>query len=261
MSIFGLMGAVIDYGRAGDIRVRLQSALDAATLSAAAVNGTLNTTKAQSAFAANFADADATYDTPTFTQNTATGVITGSVTAHVPTNFAGLVGVNSVDVAASSTAYSEFPKVITQATFKTISAKGGFDKEIYFVRLDASGSIISRTKVLDYDNRLGQKPSVIYTPALSSSATITVGTYETYYIEMFVYVDWTYYGVRGTTTTSLKSNAANASSFIKTTGKCDDIGGMVMNWEDGGDSDFKDFVGKMTCVMSSSGAVKVRIVG
>jgi hypothetical protein len=103
--ILGLIGASIDYGRAGDVRAKLQASLDSAVL-AAARDGTANWNQvALNVFAASAGDLVAT---PTFASNGG-GSFSGSVTLGVPTSVLAYMSIASIAVSATSNAIAPDP--------------------------------------------------------------------------------------------------------------------------------------------------------
>ena len=84
--VMGMVGAAVDYSRAGGVHTGLQAALDAGVL-AGARDGTANWSNvALAIFNASLPDRGATVAAPTFTKN-ADGSYSGSVTANVPASF------------------------------------------------------------------------------------------------------------------------------------------------------------------------------
>ncbi|MGB9364700.1 MAG: pilus assembly protein TadG-related protein [Xanthobacteraceae bacterium] len=101
--LVGLMGAAVDYSAANNARTNLQIALDAALI-AGAKDGSANwTTAALNAFNANLNPKFASNVSPTF-QITRDRAYTGSVTAAVPSNFLGVLGVSSINIGVTGTA-------------------------------------------------------------------------------------------------------------------------------------------------------------
>jgi len=101
--LVGLIGAAVDYSAANNARTNLQVSLDAALI-AGAKDGTTNwETIALNAFNANLKANFATSVTPAF-QLTSTRAYAGTVTATVPSNFLGVLGVSGINVRATGTA-------------------------------------------------------------------------------------------------------------------------------------------------------------
>src|SRR4051812_14410896 len=103
--ILGLMGASIDYGRAADVRAKLQGALDSAVL-AGARDGTANWD--QVALHVFDASADGLVATPTFVSNGG-GSFSGRVTLGVPTSVLAYMSIASLAVSATSNAIAPDP--------------------------------------------------------------------------------------------------------------------------------------------------------
>src|SRR5690349_4530420 len=101
--VVGLVGAAVDYSSANNARTSLQGALDAALL-AGAKDGTADwTTAALNTFNANLNTKLASNVQPTF-QLTSKRAYAGSVTATVPSNFLGVLGVSGINIGVSGTA-------------------------------------------------------------------------------------------------------------------------------------------------------------
>ena len=101
--IVGLVGAAVDYSAANNARTSLQVALDAALI-AGAKDGSANwADTALNAFNANLNPKGATGITPTF-QLTSSRAYRGSVTATMPSNFLGVLGVSGLNIGASGIA-------------------------------------------------------------------------------------------------------------------------------------------------------------
>jgi hypothetical protein len=76
---------------------------------------------------------------------------------------------------------------------------------------------------------------------------------------MIVYEDNSYTGKHINPVTHY-SDDADASKWTKVAGACTDPSGSTNNWEDGGDSNYLDFVFTDTCTESSSGSKNVRLI-
>jgi Flp pilus assembly protein TadG len=101
--LVGLVGAAVDYSSANSARTNLQAALDAALL-AGAKDGSANwTAAALNSFNANLNAKLASNVNPIF-QLTSTRAYTGRVTATVPSNFLGVVGVSGINIGVTGTA-------------------------------------------------------------------------------------------------------------------------------------------------------------
>lgn len=99
----GLMGVVVDYSHASNVRASLQATLDAALLAGARDGSTSWANVATNYFQANVQTKGSTVATPVFQLDQNRGY-TASVSASVPTDFTGLMGVNSVNVNVSAAA-------------------------------------------------------------------------------------------------------------------------------------------------------------
>jgi len=101
--LIGLVGAAVDYSSATNARTSLQGALDAALI-AGAKDGSANwATTALNTFNANLNAKLATNVNATF-QLTSNRAYTGSVSATVPSNFLGVLGVSGINIGTSGTA-------------------------------------------------------------------------------------------------------------------------------------------------------------
>ena len=248
-------GMAVDYDRVSRGRTEVQHALDAATLASAAT-GKLDTTLSTQVFNANFSNADAAVSNLSFTTSGET--IVGTAKVAITTSFSGLVGVQSMMVTATSTAVP-VPQAITGATFKSVSAQGAYSKDVFLFTRNAAGAITSQSTVLTY--RYTYKSGVgtkTLTPSAGVTKTITVGPYETYGVGLVIYEDNSYTGKLVNPVTKY-SDAADAATWIKTTGSCGASGGATYNVEDGGDTNFLDFVYNMTCVTGASASKKPRL--
>src|SRR3954467_11972656 len=101
--VVGLVGAAVDYSAASNARMSLQVSLDAALLAGAKDGTTSWADTALNTFNANLNPKTATNAHPTFPLTTARAH-TGPVTATVPSNFLGVLGVSGIDISASGTA-------------------------------------------------------------------------------------------------------------------------------------------------------------
>lgn len=101
--VLGAVGAAVDYSRASHTRLNLQNALDSALLHAARGDGANWQLTATNAFNAIVsAKNDATVVSPTYSLD-GDGNYVAQVAADVPTRVAGILGMNSMHVTASST--------------------------------------------------------------------------------------------------------------------------------------------------------------
>ena len=249
-------GVAIDYGRIAQTRTQVQAALDSATLASAAKNGGLDAGSAKKYFAANVDAGGVTITGPTF-DKAADGTITGTVTANITGGVMGFLGYGSVAANLTSKAKGVFPTKVTSATYQILSAQGAYDKDMYIWTKDKDGNILAETLVLQYDytykNGVGTK---VYTPAIGGTKAVTVGSYQTYGMKMVVYEDLSYTGKK-VNPVSYYSDATNAANWTHTSGTCSS--GQTQNWEDGGDSNYLDFVFKLTCATGSSGSPVIRL--
>ena len=106
--IIGLVGAAIDYSRAGAIKADLQSALDATALMASKIAATSTSTQLQTAAVAYFQSlfTSPVALTPTITATyTTTGGSSVTVTGATSykTNFVEILGIKTINISSSST--------------------------------------------------------------------------------------------------------------------------------------------------------------
>ncbi|MDK9694852.1 MAG: pilus assembly protein TadG-related protein [Siculibacillus sp.] len=249
------LGMVVDYDRMARGRAGVQQALDAATLASAAT-GKLDSVLSTSVFNANFSNPEATVSNLSF--STSGENIVGTAKVSITTTFSAIIGVQTLEIAATSKAVP-VPQVLASATFKSVSAQGAYSKDVFLFTRGANGAINSQSTVLTYrytyKNGVGTKT---LTPSAGVTKTITVGPYETYGVGLVIYEDLTYTGKLVNPITKY-SDAANASTWIRTTGSCNTSGGATSNVEDGGDTNFLDFVYNMTCTIGPSKTHKPRL--
>jgi Flp pilus assembly protein TadG len=101
--MLGMVGASLDYSRAGNVRAELQMALDTALL-AGARDGTINWANlATTLFNANLRVSGASVSAPNFSLD-ANRAYTGSVSASVPTQVLGVMGVSAIQVSVQARA-------------------------------------------------------------------------------------------------------------------------------------------------------------
>ncbi len=101
--IVAMVGAAIDYSRANNLRSQLQATLDLSLLAGARDGSTNWANVATDFFSANVQSKGGAVATPTFTltQNRA---YAGTVTAVVPTDFLGVMGISAINISASALA-------------------------------------------------------------------------------------------------------------------------------------------------------------
>jgi Flp pilus assembly protein TadG len=104
LPIISFIGASVDYSRANGIRTNIQYALDAAVLAGAANASSDWQSTALSVFNANLSAEAVSVGGPTFSKNNAQYL--ASVSASVPTTYLGVIGLNTMQVSASSAAAS-----------------------------------------------------------------------------------------------------------------------------------------------------------
>jgi Flp pilus assembly protein TadG len=101
--LMAMVGAAVDYSQGNKVKSSLQNVLDSALLAGARDGSTNWATVAINYFNANLSASNASVGTPSFTLNDVRAYV-GSVSASVPTNFLGVLGVKSLNVSVSGTA-------------------------------------------------------------------------------------------------------------------------------------------------------------
>jgi hypothetical protein len=243
-------GGALDYTHAIAVKSRLQQSLDNGIIAAAA-KGTTDV-GVVATFLNTQASGGADAVTLTISMKNAPGggsVYVGDATVPVRTHFLQMVGIKSIPVGAHSEA--DAPARIVSVTFKPIHAQGAYSKDIFIWTKDASGAITWKQTALIY--RYGVAGSGT-TPSIGNwTTTFSVPKYSTYGVGMVVYEDWqNYSGALINPVT--KYSDVNPASFIQQKGSCTDPNGAKYNMEDGGDTNFLDFVYNFKCTMSASNA-------
>jgi Flp pilus assembly protein TadG len=101
--LLALVGTAVDFSHMNNVRSNLQAALDAAVLAGARDDTATWIQTANNVFTGAFQPKGSSVATPSFVLN-GDGSFTGSVTALLPTDFLGALGISSVTVKATSTA-------------------------------------------------------------------------------------------------------------------------------------------------------------
>lgn len=257
MPLCMIAGAAIDYSRINSTRTAMQSALDSAVLASAATEEGLDDKSAR-AFLENNQDLTGVSIAKLDIRKDDEGQIVGTLKAELAMGLTSLMGDGTRSVSLVSKAIGTFPEKISKATFQISSAKGAYDKDIYFFTKDKDGKVLSETLVLQYDYTYSSgKGTAKFTPPKTSAMTIAVGPYQTYGQRVVVYQDTSYTG-KHINPVSFSSDDPKASTWTKREGDCTDK--QTQSWEDGGDKDFIDFVFTMTCETAKSGKVVVRLI-
>ena len=194
LPVLAIGGAALDYQRASHAKLDLQTALDTAIMSQAAVTGAgLDKAKMNDYFAANLVADDYVSAVPEFSID-AGGIITGSVKAKLKASFLTVVGIDSLNVVATSKAQQAQSARLATATFKITNAQGAYDKNIYFFTVDKDRKK-KMDKVLQYNYSYSAgRGSKSFTPITTSSITINVDEYASWGIAMEVFEDLSYTG-------------------------------------------------------------------
>lgn len=250
------LSAAIDFGRAESVRTAAQAALDSAVLAFAA--GDIDDPASVSAFVtSNSEKIDALLSDVVIAKD-ADGVTTGTLRASMATSFMAIAGYRSIEMDIKSEAKGVETKKLVEVSFETTSAKGVFDKEVYFVTRDAFGDVATRDLVLDY-NWGGSAASVTYTPAIGSTYSMEVPEYHSWAIELVVYIDHSFKG-RKMDAISHFSDGADAADWQQISGSCADGDGETQTWEDQGDKDFADFAFILKCETETMQTGEVKLV-
>lgn len=249
-------GVAIDFNRINERKSSLQAALDAAVLASAASEDALTEAEALKFFDAYAGLSDITINAISIVKGE-DGKSTGTIDASMRLGLMGISGLASPDIRLSSSAKGAVPEKLDQVTFQITNAQGAYDKEIYFFTKDEDGDIIEETLVLDYDYTYKSgKGTKKFKPPVTSSSTITAGEYATYGVRMVVYEDTSYTG-KHIKPKSYSSDEEDVAKWSKVTGECTD--GQTQNWEDGGDSNYLDFVFKVNCTTKSFSSGDIRL--
>lgn len=254
-------GSALDYGMLLRAKSGLQSAIDSATLAAAAKQGVLDDREARSYFAMNASLSGITVEEIHFTKQD-DGTVAGNVTAKVPAMFMRILRRSDYIVRLKSSARGVFPTYHTRLVLSAVSAKGPYDKDIYFTILDPSGRILRKAVALYYDytyNPVTRAWTGKWGPTpMASDFQWKPG--EDVGLMMVVYRDKTGLGQK-VNPDVMTSEDADYDTFVKFSGYCNVGAGMNINWEDSRDrfGDFKDFVTTMTCAAEKVGGTNVRL--
>ncbi len=247
-------GGAIDMNRVETARNEVQAALDAAVLAAFNDSTVPDQIRAQKFFESRTFGPDISVGSPNF--KVSSNTIEGSVSFSYKTKFLTLATIKTIDGNAHSTASASREEGLTSVTATINSAKGAYDKEIYFFTKDKEGRLTSQTELLDYNY---ENPNKYYSPSIGTSKTIAIPNYQTYGYYMIVYEDVTYNG-KHINPKTLWSTDRNADSFRHAVGDCAGSSGQTDSWEDGGSADYKDFVVTLRCTKGPNGPLQVRLV-
>lgn len=250
------VGAAIDYGRAALAREALQSSLDAGTL-ASAIEGTLDDAKSKAIFSNDLSVSGVTISNLAFSTDD-DGNIVGVANAKLETTFAGIVGISSIPISVKAVAVPPSER-ISNVSFTPISAQGAYAKDIFFFTRDRQGNIIDKQTVLTYRYSTAKGGTRTTTPNTGQTSTISIDPYTTYGVGLVIYQDLTYTG-RLVNAVTRYSDDADAATWIHTKDSCEDGGTQTNNVEDGGNSDFLDFIYTMSCTMDAGSDERVHLI-
>jgi Flp pilus assembly protein TadG len=125
-----LIGAAVDYSRAGTVNTAMQAAVDATAIAMAKDIANVSSHLQQSAatwFSGSFNSPQAQNVNVTASQDPASSSVTVSATATVSTNFVGMMGIKSINVGVSSTATSGL-KLQVALVLDNTGSMGGYGK-------------------------------------------------------------------------------------------------------------------------------------
>lgn len=251
-------GSALDYGMLVRARTALQSALDSATLAAAAKEGTLDPAVAKRYFSLNGTLETVRIDTVEFTKSD-DGSVTGKVTATIPAVFMKIVRSKDYKVTLTSSAKGTFP--VTQMFFSLtmLSAKGSYDKVLYWTAVTPAGQVLRSWPAYDYDYYYDDvtkswKSRWVQVP--DSGNTWKKG--EGVGVQLVSYVDNVGLG-RRINPDVMNLYGADNYNYVKASSSCTTTQGMTMYWEETHDprGDFKDMIVNLKCIFKKVGPTTV----
>lgn len=255
-------GSALDYGMLVRARSGLQTALDSATLAAAAREGAMDPDVAKRYFQLNGSLEGVTILKTSFDKQS-DGTVAGAVTATVPAVFMRILRRKDYTVKVSSTARGTFPVTITDVNVNLDSGQGTYDKDVYFlIRNASSGRIVKQAYAMYYDYYYDStaKQWTAQWGMVPGFKPMSWGIGEYATLATVVYVDDVGLG-RRVNPVILYMDARDSGSFVRATGDCTTTSGRKLYWEDMRDTrgDYMDLVMTVTCKQSKSGTVNVRI--
>lgn len=256
------MGSALDYGMLVRARSGLQTALDSATLAAAAKQGNLDPEATKSFFKLNGSLNGVTIVKTSFAKQS-DGTVAGAVTATVPAVFMKILRRKDYTVKLVSTAQGTFPVTVTDVNVNLDSGQGTYDKDVYFlIRNASSGKIVKQAYSMYYDYYFDStanswKAKYGMVPGFKPLSW-DIGEYVT--LATVVYVDNVGLG-RRINPVVLYLDGPGAAYYVRGNGDCTAASGRKLYWEDTSDprGDYMDLVMTVTCKQSKSGTVSVRL--
>lgn len=246
-----VVGGGIDVGRANSAHYQLQKSLDAAVILAAGGSAADRIQRAQRFFETNFHVNGIVAPAPSFTENS-DGSVTGSAAFELDTTLLKVVGIDSLPVVAKATAVAP-PPLNMEIELTALAAQGAFAKDIFVFMRNSGGQVIYQQKVPSYDFDGVTRTT---TPPLNQvTARHSLSGGSTFGVMMRVYEDLSYLGRRDVNYVDHYSD--DTAPRIRTTGSCDS--GQTHHWEDGGDSNYADFVYLLRCFGSAASSAGVRL--
>lgn len=262
--LFGALGAALDFSRVSKSQSTLQSAMDASVLAGLAAASGNEIATATRIFNANFNDPDTALGAPTYTLDSDCGCLTGAVAGTIRMTIMSIVGISTMPVGVSSKAANK--KTVTKpltVTLAVTQAQGWYPKIGYIWTKDSSGTVTSMTELVSYEFRFKPSQYGWTTPDLNvASQTLTLDpNYQTWGYKIRVYYgtakgEQAKAGFKGPYYDMWSDNLpppavsyedVTLQGDVKTTGSCDGAGGKTVNVEDGGNSDYQDFILTMKC--------------
>ncbi len=251
-------GAAIDYNRINEVKGDVQAAMDGAVLAAGA-KSTFDKRVAETFLARNLPQGDVTLKSASF-KTEGSNIITGTAMVTVPLGLMSLAGKSEQTITVTSKVQAVNPVKISKVDFQISNAQGAYDKEVYWFTKDKDGNVLTKELVLSYDYTYTTSGGTkAFSPPVTTPKSVTVGTYDKVGQMVVVYEDPSYRGKK-IRPKELWSDDPTAPTWIKTKGECTDPAGQTQNWEDGGDSNYMDFVFTLKCTTSTSSKRQVRLV-
>jgi Flp pilus assembly protein TadG len=217
----GFVGAAVDYSHANAVKAAMQMAADSTALmlskNAATLNNSDLQTKAGEYFKALFTRTDATGLTVSATYTTAESKVVVNATSNVKTNFMGLMGFNSLNVAVNSQVAWGNTKLRVALVLDTTGSMASAGK------MDA---LKSATKgLLTTLKNAASKDGDVYVSIIPFNKDVNVGKSNV----NALWLDWTAWdaSVGGST-----NNGSNLSGSICYNGQLWQVNGS--NWSYGG---------------------------
>ncbi len=168
LPVLALAGAAVDYSRAGRVQVKLQNALDAATLSASAQAGGKTNAQIEADARAIFAAQFTMTPAPSLTVTVSSGTVEMTGTMNVTTSLIAIAGINSIPVSATArSAYSTVRVRLALALDNTGSMA-------FFGKMDALKT--ATNNLLTQLQNSAKGPEDVYVSIVPFARVVNVGT-------------------------------------------------------------------------------------